>query len=67
MEDETREPADEYGAVSGGTKNRRMAVKRESSYKEAPSSFERAGSENDGAWNEELQTFLSSRLLCTRF
>ena len=53
--DGTREAADEYGAVSGGTKKRRMAVKKESSYKEAPSSLERAGSETDGAWNEELK------------
>ena len=54
--DGTREAADEYGAVSGGTKKRRMAVKRESSYKEAPSSLEKAGGEADGAWNEELKS-----------
>ena len=53
--DEIREAADETAAASGGTKKRRMAVKRESSYKEAPSSLEKAGSEADGAWNEELK------------
>ena len=54
--DGTREAADEYGAVSDGTKKRRMAVKRESSYKEAPSSLEKAGGEADGAWNEEFKS-----------
>ena len=53
--DEIREAADETAAASGGTKKRRMAVKRESSYKEAPSSLEKAGSEADGAWTEELK------------
>ena len=47
--------ADESGAVSGTARKRRMAVKRESSVKEAPSSLEKAGSEADGGWNEDLR------------
>ncbi|MBQ9032876.1 MAG: hypothetical protein IJ106_15725, partial [Parasporobacterium sp.] len=56
MTDETRETADGSGAVYDGTRKRRMVVKRESSYKEAPSSLEMAGSEADGAWNEDLRS-----------
>ena len=47
--------ADESGTVSDAARKRRMLVKRESSVKEAPSSLEKAGSEADGAWNEELR------------
>jgi len=55
MTDGIHEAAGDPDAVSGGAKKRRMAVKKESSYKEAPSSLEKAGGEADGAWNEELR------------
>ena len=46
---------DGSGAVSDAARKRRMAVKRESSVKEAPSSLENAGNDTDNAWNEELR------------
>lgn len=46
---------DGSGVAPSTVRNRRMAVKRESSVQEAPSSLEKAGGEADGAWNEELR------------
>ena len=46
---------DVSGVAPSTARNRRMAVKRESSVQEVPSSLEKAGGEADGAWNEELR------------
>ena len=54
MMDENPEAAFEPGTGSGGTKKRRMSVKRESSYREAPSSLEKAGGGAEGAGNQEM-------------